>query len=157
MVALPGAEIVLALDRGLIDAAEFNNASSAIGRSGSPTSPRPACSRASISRWSSSRSCSTRKVRGPFTQDLKNIIRYAVQASSADMSWKAIARYSQDHLEMQEKQGVKFYRTPEEILKAQLEAWDKVMAAKSAENPSSPRSSTPRRSGRNGWWAGTRT
>ena len=36
---------------------------------------------------------------------------------------------------MQEKQGVKFYNTPDAILRRQLEAWDKIVAAKSAENP----------------------
>ena len=46
-----------------------------------------------------------------------------------------MARYSQDYQEMREKQGVKYYRTPKEILQAQLVAWDKVVAAKSAENP----------------------
>ena len=51
------------------------------------------------------------------------------------MSWKAIDRYSTDYGEMQ-KAGVKFWKTPDAILKAQLAAWDKVIAAKSAENPS---------------------
>ena len=67
--------------------------------------------------------------------DHKAIIKYAVEAASADMSWKAIDRYSKDYLEMAEKQGVKFYKTPDSILQRQLEAWDKVIAAKSAENP----------------------
>jgi TRAP-type mannitol/chloroaromatic compound transport system substrate-binding protein len=67
--------------------------------------------------------------------ELKHIIDYAVQAASADMSWKAIDRYSTDYGEMQ-KAGVKFWKTPDAILKAQLAAWDKVIAAKSAENPS---------------------
>jgi TRAP-type mannitol/chloroaromatic compound transport system substrate-binding protein len=51
------------------------------------------------------------------------------------MSWKAIERYSKDYQEMSEKQGVKFYKTPDRILKRQLEAWDKVAGAKDAENP----------------------
>jgi TRAP-type mannitol/chloroaromatic compound transport system substrate-binding protein len=33
------------------------------------------------------------------------------------------------------KQGIKFYKTPDAILKAQLDAWDKVVVKKSAENP----------------------
>jgi len=61
--------------------------------------------------------------------------KLAVQAASADMSWKAIDRYSRDYIEIQEKQGVKFWKTPDAILRAQLAAWDKIMAAKSAENP----------------------
>jgi TRAP-type mannitol/chloroaromatic compound transport system substrate-binding protein len=68
-------------------------------------------------------------------QDLRNIIDYAVQAASADMSWKAIDRYSADYREMQEKQGVKFYKTPDAVLKRQLEIWSDVMEKRAAENP----------------------
>jgi TRAP-type mannitol/chloroaromatic compound transport system substrate-binding protein len=58
-----------------------------------------------------------------------------MQASSADFTWKSTDRYSKDYLEMMEKQGVKFYKTPEAILRKQLEIWDQVVAKKSAENP----------------------
>jgi TRAP-type mannitol/chloroaromatic compound transport system substrate-binding protein len=51
------------------------------------------------------------------------------------MSWKAIDRYSKDYIDMSTKKGVKFYKTPDAILKKQLQAWDKIVAAKSAENP----------------------
>jgi TRAP-type mannitol/chloroaromatic compound transport system substrate-binding protein len=66
--------------------------------------------------------------------ELKSVIDYAVQASSADMSWKAIERNSLDYIELK-KAGVKFYKTPDAILRAQLEVWDKVIAKKSGENP----------------------
>jgi TRAP-type mannitol/chloroaromatic compound transport system substrate-binding protein len=66
--------------------------------------------------------------------ELKSIIDYAVQASSADMSWKAIDRNSKDYIELKTKDKVNFFKTPDSILRAQLEAWDKVTAAKSAEN-----------------------
>ena len=42
-------------------------------------------------------------------------------------------RSSKDYDEMK-KSGIKFYKTPDAILKAQLEAWDKVTTKKSAEN-----------------------
>jgi TRAP-type mannitol/chloroaromatic compound transport system substrate-binding protein len=51
------------------------------------------------------------------------------------MSWKAIDRYSKDYLELQQTAGVKFYKTPDVILRAQLQAWDKVVAKKSSESP----------------------
>jgi TRAP-type mannitol/chloroaromatic compound transport system substrate-binding protein len=51
------------------------------------------------------------------------------------MSWKAIDRYSKDYIELQTKQGVKFYKTPDAVLQAQLKAWDEVTAKKAAENP----------------------
>ena len=66
--------------------------------------------------------------------ELRAMITAAVQASSAEMSWKAIDRYSKDYIDMQTKQGVKFYKTPDPILRAQLAAWDKIIDAKSKEN-----------------------
>ena len=50
------------------------------------------------------------------------------------MSWKAIQRNSQDYIELK-KAGVKFYKTPDAILRAQLAAWDKIIAKKGGENP----------------------
>ena len=51
------------------------------------------------------------------------------------MSWKAVDRYSTDYIELQTKQGVKFYKTPDSVLQKQLQVWDEVAAKKSAENP----------------------
>jgi TRAP-type mannitol/chloroaromatic compound transport system substrate-binding protein len=51
------------------------------------------------------------------------------------MSWKAVDRYSQDYIELQTKDNVKFYKTPDAILKQQLEIYDDVVKKKSAENP----------------------
>ena len=65
------------------------------------------------------------------SQELKSIIDYAVQAASADMSWKAIDRNTKDYEELK-KAGVKFYKTPDAILRAQLAAWDKIIAKKAS-------------------------
>ena len=51
------------------------------------------------------------------------------------MQWKSIDRYSQDYIELQTKDNVKFYKTPDAVLKHQLEVYDEVAAKKSAENP----------------------
>ena len=51
------------------------------------------------------------------------------------MSWKAIDRYSKDYIELQTKDKVKFYKTPDAILQAQLKLWDAILEKKSAENP----------------------
>jgi TRAP-type mannitol/chloroaromatic compound transport system substrate-binding protein len=130
---LPGGEIVPALDRGLIDAAEFNNASSdkALGF------PDVAKNCMLQSFHQSGEQFEVLFNKGKYAAlptELKSIIDYAVQASSADMSWKAIDRNSKDYEEMK-KGGVKFYKTPDAILRAQLDAWDKVIAKKSGENP----------------------
>jgi TRAP-type mannitol/chloroaromatic compound transport system substrate-binding protein len=51
------------------------------------------------------------------------------------MQWKAIDRYSKDYIELQTKDNVKFYKTPDAILKRQLEIYDEVAKKKAAENP----------------------
>jgi TRAP-type mannitol/chloroaromatic compound transport system substrate-binding protein len=66
---------------------------------------------------------------------MKSIIANAVEASSADMSWKAIDRYSKDYIELQTKDKVKFYKTPDSVLQTQLKLWDAILEKKSAENP----------------------
>jgi TRAP-type mannitol/chloroaromatic compound transport system substrate-binding protein len=132
--ALPGAEIVPALDRGLLDAAEFNNASSDKAL-GFPDVSKT-CMLQSFHQPSEQFEIIFNKQRyDALPEDLRSIIGYAIQAASADMSWKAIDRYSSDYKELQEKSGVKFYKTPDAILKKQLEIWDGIVAKHSATNP----------------------
>jgi TRAP-type mannitol/chloroaromatic compound transport system substrate-binding protein len=132
--ALPGAEIVPALDRGLLDAAEFNNASSD-RLLGFPDVSK-ICMLQSFHQSSEQFEVLFNKTKyDALPGDLKSVIEAAAFASSADMSWKAADRYSKDYLELQEKQGVKFYKTPESVLKAQLKSWKKIIAVKSEENP----------------------
>ena len=130
---LPGGEIVPALDRGLIDAAEFNNASSD-RLLGFPDVVKN-CMLQSFHQSGEQFEVLFNKTKlDALPAELKAIIEYGVQASSADMSWKAAQRNSQDYIEMK-KSGVKFYKTPDAVLKAQLAAWDKTIEKKAAENP----------------------
>ena len=132
--ALPGGEIVPAMDRGLLDAAEFNNASSDKAL-GFPDVSK-VCMLQSFHQSGEQFEIIFNKGRyNALPEDLRNILGYAVQAASADMSWKAIDRYSKDYIELQQKQGVKFYKTPDAILKKQLEVWDVVSKKKCDENP----------------------
>jgi len=131
---LPGGEIVPALDRGLIDAAEFNNASSD-RLLGFPDVSKTCMLQSFHQSSEQFEVLFNKKKYDSLSKDLKAIIDHAVEAASADMSWKAIDRYSKDYQEMREKQGVKFFKTPDAVLQAQLAAWDKVIAKKSAENP----------------------
>lgn len=131
---LPGGEIVSALDRGLLDAAEFNNASSD-RLLGFPDVAKN-CMLQSFHQASEQFEILFNKTKyNALAPELKSIIDYAVQASSADMSWKAIDRYSADYIELKTKQGVKFFKTPDSILRAQLASWDKITAKKESENP----------------------
>ena len=131
---LPGGEIVPALDRGLIDAAEFNNASSD-RILGFPDVVKNCMLQSFHQSGEQFEILFNKGKLEALPAELKNVIAHAVEASSADMSWKAIQRNSQDYIELKTKDKVKFYKTPDTILRAQLAAWDKVIAAKSAENP----------------------
>ena len=131
---LPGGEIVPALDRGLLDAAEFNNATSD-RILGFPDVVKN-CMLQSFHQSGEQLEILFNKGKyDALPAELKSIIDYAVQAASADMSWKAIQRNSQDYIELKTKDKVNFYKTPDAILRAQLAAWDKVTAAKSLDNP----------------------
>ena len=132
--ALPGGEIVSALDRGLLDAAEFNNASS--DRVLGFPDVSKVCMLQSYHQNAEQFEILFNKGKYDALPDqMKAIIENAVEAASADMAWKAIDRYSTDYGEMQTKDNVKFYKTPEEVLKKQLEVYDEVAKKKAAENP----------------------
>jgi TRAP-type mannitol/chloroaromatic compound transport system substrate-binding protein len=132
--ALPGGEIVSAMDRGLIEAAEFNNA----------TSDR-LLGFADVSKVYMLQSYHQNAEQLEITfnktkydglpEKLRAIIANGVEAASQDMMWKSIDRYSQDYIELQTKDKVKVYKTPDSVLKKQLEVYDAVAAKKSAENP----------------------
>jgi TRAP-type mannitol/chloroaromatic compound transport system substrate-binding protein len=125
VVSLPGGEIIPALERGVIDAAEWNN----------PTDDKnlgfPQVAKyyhlqsyhqpveyleliINKGKWDA------------LPADLKAIIRYAVMAESADWSWMMLDLNSKDLEELVANQGIQIIITPPEILKAQLDGWDKI-------------------------------
>src|SRR6201991_4447834 len=115
--ALPGGEIVSAMDRGLLDAAEFNNA----------TSDRI------LGFPDVSKNCMLQSYHQNAEQ-LEIIFNTAKYDTLPD-KMKAINRYSRDYVELQTKDKVRFYKTPDSVLQRQLEVYDEVVAKKSAENP----------------------
>src|ERR1700720_776440 len=131
---LPGGEIVSAMDRGLLDAAEFNNATS--DRVLGFPDVSKTCMLQSYHQNAEQLEIMFNKTKyDALPEKMKAIVANAVDAASADMSWKAIDRYSKDYIEMQTKDKVRFYKTPDSILQKQLEVYDDVVAKKSAENP----------------------
>src|SRR5437870_5337040 len=123
--ALPGAEIVPAIDRGLLDAAEFNNATS--DRILGFADVSKICMLQSYHQNAEQLEITFNKAKFDALPDkMKAIIENAVEAASADMSWKAIDRYSKDYIELQTKDKVRFYRTPDSVLQKQLEVYDQV-------------------------------
>jgi TRAP-type mannitol/chloroaromatic compound transport system substrate-binding protein len=133
-VQLAPADIVPAIDRGVLDGAEFASASDdrIMGF------PDVAKFYLQQSYHMSNNFCEVminKKRYDALSDELKTILRLASHAASADMQWKSMNRMSQDFLELRSNQKVNTYRTPRAILDAQLKAWDKVIEKFSADNP----------------------
>ncbi len=132
--ALPGGEIVSAMDRGLLDAAEFNNASS--DRALGFPDVSKVCMLQSFHQNAEQFEILFNKSKyDALPEKLRAILDNAAEAAGQDMAWKAIDRYSKDYAEMQSKEKVKFYKTPDSVLQKQLEVYDDVVAKRSAADP----------------------
>jgi TRAP-type mannitol/chloroaromatic compound transport system substrate-binding protein len=134
VVILPGGEIVPALDRGVIDAAEFNNPSSD-RLLGFPDVRKVMMAQSYHQPVEFLELLFNKKKYDALPKDLQAIIKYANMAESADFTWKMMDRNSTDLEEMKSKQKVQVVKTPKAVLEAQLKAWDAVIAEKSKDNP----------------------
>jgi len=133
VVALPGGEIVPALERGVIDAAEYNNPASDQAL-GFPDVAKVCMVKSYHQPGECLEILVSKRVYDAMPSAYQQIFRYAAKATSAEMSWKILDGYSKAWEEMRDKQGVKFVETPKDLLEAQLNAWDKVVARKAADN-----------------------
>jgi TRAP-type mannitol/chloroaromatic compound transport system substrate-binding protein len=125
--ALPGGEIVPAMDRGLLDAAEFNNATSD-RLLGFPDVSKVFMLHSYHQNAEQFEITFNKTKFDALPAKMKAIIENAVEAASQDMSWKAIDRYSKDHIELQTKDKVRMYKTPASVLQRQLQLFDGVLA-----------------------------
>ena len=131
---LPGGEIVPAMERGVIDAFEFNN----------PTSDR---------RFGA-QDVAKNYMMGSYHQameffeiifnkpkyeslpkDLQALLKYAAEAASTSNFATAMDNYSKDLIELRDKDKVKIIRTPQSIFDAQIKAWDKIVKKLTDEDP----------------------
>lgn len=130
---LPGGEIIPSMERGVLDAAEFNNTSSD-KLLGFPD-VRKLCMTQSYHQPVECLELLLNKAKyESLPQDLQAIIRYAAMAQSADFTWKFFDRNSADMIELEQQRSVKFTVTPKSVLQAQLEAWDKIVERESGQN-----------------------
>src|SRR5258708_21430511 len=125
-----GADIVPAMDRGVLDAAEFNNPSSDLAL-GFPDVAKVYMVQSFHQDMECFEIIFNKNKYNALPKELQAILKYAAESASADMSWKWQKRYPEDLVKI-EKQGVKVYETPPSVLEAQLAAWDKVLARLSA-------------------------
>ncbi|WP_371346678.1 TRAP transporter substrate-binding protein [Ancylobacter sp. IITR112] len=128
---VPGGEIVPAIDRGLLDGAEFNNPSSDLIL-GFPDVAKVYM----LGSYHQALECFeilfNKTKFDSLPNDVQEILRGASDATSSTMMWKAQDRYSKD-LEAIKARGVKVLPTPKAVLEAQLKAWDVVIANLSAD------------------------
>jgi len=125
-----GGDIVPAMDRGVLDAAEFNNPSSDRAL-GFPDVAKTYMLQSFHQRMECFEIIFNQKKFEGLPKDLQAILRYAAEAASSDMSWKWRKRYPED-LDNLYKDGVKTYITSKEILQGQLDAWNRVIDRLSA-------------------------
>ncbi len=123
---LPGGEIVPALERGVIEAFEFNN----------PTSDRSfgAQDVSKVYMLGSYHQAAeffeiifNKDKYNALPDEHKAILRYSAEAANSDNFWKGLDRYSADLQWLKNEAGVNVYRTPQSIMEDQLKAWDDLM------------------------------
>ncbi|HXX09580.1 MAG TPA: twin-arginine translocation signal domain-containing protein [Pseudolabrys sp.] len=132
--ALPGGEIVAAIDRGLLDAAEFNNASS--DRALGFADVSKICMLQSYHQNAEQLEITFNKTKfKALPEKMQHLIETGVEAASQDMQWKAIDRNSQDYITLQTQDKVKFYKTPDAILAKQLDLYDEITMKYIGSNP----------------------
>jgi len=134
VVSVAGAEVASALDRGVIDAAEFNNTTSD-SVYGLPDARKILMAR-SYHQPSEILEISLNKTKyDAMPKDLQAIMKYAAFAESADGEWKQMDQNSKDYQTLTTSKGVKIIKTPQSVLDAQLKVWDSVITEESKSNP----------------------
>jgi len=128
---LPGGEIVPAMDRGLLDAAEFNNPSSDL-LLGFPDVSKYFMVGSHHQQMEAFEIIFNKTKFDALAPELKAILRNAAFAASSDQLGMAYDRYSKD-LEVIKSRGVNVIKTGPKVLEDQLNAWDKVIEAQSQE------------------------
>jgi TRAP-type mannitol/chloroaromatic compound transport system substrate-binding protein len=120
---LPGGEIVPAMERGVIDAFEFNN----------PTSDRRFGAQDVAKNYMMGSHHQATEYfeimfnKGKFDAlpaEHKAILQYAAEAVSSANEWKGMDYYSKDLQELITKDKVNVLRTPKDVFDAQIKAWD---------------------------------
>ncbi|PUB18621.1 TRAP transporter substrate-binding protein [Yoonia sediminilitoris] len=133
VVQLPGGEIQPAMKSGLIDAAEFNNPTSDRDFGMQDVSKDYHLASFHQSQEFFEVTFNKRKFES-LPAELQAILKYASEAENSNFYWHNTKRYADDLVTLQEEQGVKVHRTPDDVMAAQLEAWDVVVDRISGED-----------------------
>ena len=124
---LPGGEIIPALERGVIDAFEFNNPTSDM-RFGA----QDVLKNYMMGSYHQASECFeivfNKKKFDSLPPDLRAILRTGVEAVNSANFWLAMENYSSDLQILKNKHKVNVIKTPRSIMVEQLKAWDKLKA-----------------------------
>lgn len=123
---LPGGEIVPAMERGVIDAFEFNNPSSDL-RFGAPDVAKNYYLSSYHQASESFEFLFNKDFYDDLDPDLQAILKFGVESASTANTAIAMDNYSADLQKIQNELGVTVKRTSSEILDAQLKAWDQLI------------------------------
>ena len=122
---LPGGEIVPAMERGVIEGFEFNNPTSDM-RFGAQDVAKNYMLSSYHQASESFEFIFNKDTFEGLDPDLQAILKYGVEASHLANFALAMEQYSSDLKKLQDA-GVNVKRTPDTVLKAQLDAWDKIL------------------------------
>ncbi len=133
VVTLPGGDIAPALERGVIDAAEYSDPSSDMAMGFHdlrkfyhlPGVHQPTGFMELII---------NKKKWDELTDDLKAIVKYACMAEALHFTIRMLDRNSQDLAKLVNEHGVTVVQTPRDILQEVLTGWDKVADEFSKKN-----------------------
>jgi len=131
---LPGGEIMPALERGVIDAFEFNNPTSDM-RFGAQDVIKNYMMGSFHQAMEFFEIVFNKNKYNALPKDLQAILRYAAEAANSANYWTAIDNYSRDLQILKDKHKVNVIRTPRSIFQEQLKAWDVITKKLSDEDP----------------------
>ena len=131
---LPGGEIMPALERGVIDAFEFNNPTSDM-RFGAQDVIKNYMMGSFHQAMEFFEIIFNKNKYSSLPKDLQAILQYAAEAANSANFWTAMDNYSRDLQELVGKHKVNVIRTPRSVFQAQLQAWDQITPKLSQEDP----------------------
>ena len=131
---LPGGEIVPAMERGVIEAFEYNNPTSDM-RFGAQDVAKNYMMGSFHQAMEFFEIIFNKKKWDGIPKDLQAILQYGVEAASSSNFWTAMDNYSRDLQALVKTHKVNVLRTDKSIFEAQLVAWDAVSKKLEGEDP----------------------
>jgi TRAP-type mannitol/chloroaromatic compound transport system substrate-binding protein len=131
---LPGGEIIPAMEKGVIEAFEYNNPTSDM-RFGAQDVAKYYMMGSYHQAMEFFEIIFNKKKWDSIPKDLQAILQHAVEAASANNFWMAMDNYSRDLQELITKHKVNVLRTPKSVFADQLKAWDVVSKKLQDEDP----------------------